>query len=109
MLQANRDRFALTQAEVGELLGLSDHTIGNYENGDRAPDLQTTLGLALIFGKPPSQLFPGALHVVVERVAARFKDLSVKIENETGEAASVRQAFAASLSARLTSLADSAV
>ncbi len=107
LLETNRKRWALTQGEVGTLLGLSDDAIGNYELAERSPGLQAILGLALIFNRPPSQLFPDTLQVVAERMAARLKDLSIGIENETGEAALVRQEFVASLGARLINLASS--
>lgn len=108
LLRANRERFALSQTEVGSLLGLTDDTIGNYENAERIPNLEAALGLSLIFGKPSSQLFPDTLQAVAVQMAARLKSLSIKIENETGEGARVRQEFVASLGARLISLASNA-
>ncbi|MEI9899168.1 MAG: helix-turn-helix transcriptional regulator [Hyphomicrobium sp.] len=58
LLEANRQALGLTQDEVGELLGLSGDTIGNYELAERSPGLQRMLGLELIYGRPLSQLYP---------------------------------------------------
>lgn len=108
LLNANRVLHALTQAEVGSLLGLSDDAISNYELAVRLPGLSVILGLSLIYGKPASQLFPDALRQVADDMTQRFAPLSVKIQNDTSEAAAVRQAFAASFGPRLITLTSGA-
>ena len=38
-IQESRKKKGLTQQELGEKLGVSDRTIGNWENGRNMPDL----------------------------------------------------------------------
>lgn len=101
LLRANRETLALTQGEVGHLLGLSDDAIGNYENATRSPGLQTALGLELIFGRPLSQLFPDTRCAVAERMTHLLARFSIEVERETGVDGAVRQQFVASLGQRL--------
>lgn len=108
LLRANREALALTQGEVGRLLGLSDDAIGNYENAERSPGLQTALGLELIFGRPLPQLFPDTRYVVAERIAHMLAPFSVEVESETGAAALARQQFVAALGQRLISATSGA-
>ena len=48
-LKELREASSLTQSELGEKLGLSKSTIGNYEKGYRQPDLETLILLADYF------------------------------------------------------------
>ena len=49
-LKELRKQFKLSQAELGEALGLSRSAICLYETGKRAPDKETLIKIAAFFG-----------------------------------------------------------
>ena len=52
-------RGKLSQAEFGKRLGLSQTSIGNYENGSRTPDAKTIIVICKTFGVRPEWLLLG--------------------------------------------------
>ena len=48
-LKELRKEANLTQTKLGEIIGLSGRTIGNYESGDRDPDNETLKKIADYF------------------------------------------------------------
>lgn len=52
-------RDKLSQAEFGKRLGLSQTSIGNYENGSRSPDAKTIIVICKTFGVRPEWLLLG--------------------------------------------------
>lgn len=52
-------RGKLSQAEFGKRLGLSQTSIGNYENGSRTPDAKTIIVICKTFGIRPEWLLLG--------------------------------------------------
>jgi len=63
-LKAHRKALGLTQAQLGERVGMSKQQIAYYENGQRLPSLGVTLPLLcealgvdfdVIIGKNPSE------------------------------------------------------
>ena len=81
-LQAKRKQLALSQEEVGFLLGLNGMNKGNKvcrdETFAREPSLLDALAYEVIYGRPVSELFAGLHHQAQQRVASRAKVLSVR-------------------------------
>ena len=68
-----RNLRGLTQKELGEMCGLNESTIRNYELGNRYPDEETLYKLAdhlgidvLSLSDPDSSTAPGAAHMLFE-------------------------------------------
>jgi DNA-binding XRE family transcriptional regulator len=57
-LITHRKKWALTQGELGLLLGLSRSTISTYERHLALPSFQVALRLEVTFGKTAGHLFP---------------------------------------------------
>jgi transcriptional regulator with XRE-family HTH domain len=55
-LAALRKRLKLTQADLGEMMGVGQPTIQRWETGKREPDLDQLVNLALTLGVEPSAL-----------------------------------------------------
>ena len=81
-LQTQRKRLALSQEEVGFLLGIAGMNKGNKvcrdENFARAPSLQTALAYEAIYGRPGRELFADLYQQVEQEVAARAKILKCR-------------------------------
>ena len=81
-LQSQRKRFALSQEEVGFLLGISGMTKGEKvcrdENFAREPSLQDALAYEAIYGVPVWELFAGRYQQAEQDVATRAKILSFR-------------------------------
>ena len=81
-LQSQRKRRALSQEEVGFLLGISGMTKGEKvcrdENFAREPSLQDALAYEAIYGQPVRELFAGVYQQAEQAVAARAKILSFR-------------------------------
>jgi putative transcriptional regulator len=50
-------RSEMTQAELGEHVGVTRQTIAAIEQGRYVPSLETGLRIARIFGKPVEEIF----------------------------------------------------
>jgi len=80
-LRSNRKRLALSQAEMGFLLGnLGGSKMCRYERFSREPSLATALAFEVIFQRPASELFGGLYQKIEQDVAARAKILTHKID-----------------------------
>lgn len=86
-LQAQRQRLALSQDEVGFLLGLNGMNKGNKvcrdETFAREPSLLDALAYEVIYGRPVRELFAGLHHQAQQRVAERAKVLSFRKSRRT--------------------------
>ena len=68
-LRTHRRIWGLTQRELASLLGFESAAhVSRIENGKRAPTVESALACQVIFGIPPSAMFPHAYDVVEERV-----------------------------------------
>src|SRR5713101_7245594 len=68
-LRTHRRVWGLTQRELASLLGFESAAhVSRIENGKRAPTVESALACQVIFGIPPSAMFPHAYDVVEERV-----------------------------------------
>ena len=81
-LLANRKRLALSQEEVGFLLGITGESKGakvcRDEKSVREPSLQTALAYEAIFRVPARELFAGLYEKVEQAVAERAKILTCR-------------------------------
>jgi transcriptional regulator with XRE-family HTH domain len=81
-LQSQRKRLALSQEEVGFLLGIAGMNKGNKvcrdENFTREPSLQDALAYEAIYGKSVRELFAGLYQQAEQAVAARAKILNFR-------------------------------
>jgi transcriptional regulator with XRE-family HTH domain len=76
-LFTNRKRLALSQEEVGFLIGINGESKGikvsRDENSARVPDLRTALAYEAIYGKPIRELFAGLYEQTERDVTERAK------------------------------------
>ena len=81
-LQAQRKRLALSQEEVGFLIGLIGLNKGTRvcrdETFAREPSLLDALAYEVIYGRPVRELFAGLHQQAQQRVAERAKVLSFR-------------------------------
>lgn len=100
-LRSYRRRWALTQQELGALLGYETGSIiSAMERGSREPSLKAAHGLEIIFGTAPVELFPH-LHTLAERdVLARARDLYENLQGSSSNAIRTKLDFLEDLFAR---------
>ncbi|HEV2693370.1 MAG TPA: hypothetical protein VG347_10790 [Verrucomicrobiae bacterium] len=76
-LLINRKRLALSQEEVGFLIGAKgsgkESMVSREESFDRESSLQTAIAYELIYGKPLRELFAGLYEEVERDVAERAR------------------------------------
>lgn len=107
MLSARRKELGLTQEHLGKLLHLSDDAIGKYERGQSAPNLSAAISLELIFGHPLTEMYPGVVRNLVDRMIPALQKLSVAIEWDESSPACLNAAIRA-IGNRLSSLTPDA-
>jgi transcriptional regulator with XRE-family HTH domain len=81
-----RKKYALSQLELGDLLGLTDSPIAKYERGARRPPLVIILALEAVFGVPASNIFRDLYAEVLEGVISRAAELDRAVADKTDEA-----------------------
>ncbi len=88
-LRTNRKRLALSQEEVGFLLGFQGESKGikvcRNEKFVREPSLHTALAYEAIYGRPVRELFAGAYQKIEEGVAARARILSFRKDRKPNQ------------------------
>jgi transcriptional regulator with XRE-family HTH domain len=73
-LRSERRRLALTQIDVGFLLGIRTRTkVSRYERAENVPSLQTALAYEAIFAKPAAALFAAMFDEIRKQVARRAR------------------------------------
>jgi transcriptional regulator with XRE-family HTH domain len=89
-----RRRYALTEEELGFLLGLRGHSaVSQYESGERNPTLETALGLQVLFDQQPRQLFPGLYEKVEDRVMTRIAKLLGRLDGKRDQRSQAKREF----------------
>jgi transcriptional regulator with XRE-family HTH domain len=83
-LRTHRRIWGLTQRELAPLMGFksADH-VSRIETGSRPPTLQTALACQVLFGIPPSAMFPHAYEVVEERVVREVYERNEALSDTT--------------------------
>jgi len=76
-LRAHRRSHRLHQEDLAHLLGVTSTMVHRMESGARAQltDVETMLGLEVIFGKSPSRIFSALYTQVEEAVMRRATEL----------------------------------
>ena len=101
LLAAHRQTHALTQKEVGDLVGRSADSIASYEAGTGTPSLLVGLRLQFLYGKSLSDLLPEFFVKAVEDTIPAIQRLSIAIEGRTDVLAQHKATFIKSLGDRL--------
>ena len=103
-LLSNRKRLALSQEEVGFLLGIKGEAKGakvcRDEKFVREPSLQTALAYGVIFQKPTHELFAGLYQQIEEEVAARAKILTYRKARPANQQSAHKRKMLLNLAAR---------
>lgn len=82
-LRAHRKRLGLTQGQLADLLGLSNHgSVSRFESYLRRPGIETVLRLQVIYGLPAEALWPG---VALEQRRALLRAARAEIARQTDE------------------------
>jgi len=83
-LRTHRRVWGLTRLELASLFGLrSAGHISRIEHGKRAPTVEVALACQVIFGIPPSVMFPRVHTFVEERVMRNIYRLDLALSNTT--------------------------
>lgn len=56
-IHRHRKKRKLTQAQLGEVVGVTRQTVSRWETGECMPERSHLLALALLFGVSPNRLF----------------------------------------------------
>ena len=84
-LRSYRKRSGLTQEDVAALIGAqSASQVSRHENGEREPDLKTTLAYRIVFDAPVRQLLPKLYRDLAQEVDLRAAALAerLKVSND---------------------------
>jgi transcriptional regulator with XRE-family HTH domain len=83
-LRTHRRVWGLTQREMATLTGFKSTThVSRIENGKRAPTVEVALACQVIFGMPPSAMFPHVYNLVEEKVMRNIYRLHLALKNTT--------------------------
>ena len=83
-VRAQRKHWALSQNELAMLLNRSPARLSRYESGEDPPDLETVLGLQVVFGAAPRKVFPSFYSVTEEAVMRRAAELDQRLVGKIG-------------------------
>jgi putative transcriptional regulator len=92
-IRAYRRHSALSQKQLGLLIGLSRNATNELERGKRTPTLQIALRLQVVFGVPPHALFPLFYEAAEEIAMAEAVLLHDGLEGRTDRKSVVLCAF----------------
>ena len=90
MVRSNRKRFALSQGELGLLLGLTQGEVSRLEEDRRSTKLETAFALQVVFDVEPRDLFVRRYTKVEEAVMRRASRLDLALRDRK-DAASVKK------------------
>lgn len=83
-LRTHRRVWGLTQRELASLMGFKNAThVSRIENSKRAPTVESALACQVIFGIPPSAMFPHVYALVEEKVMRNIYRLHLALKNTT--------------------------
>jgi DNA-binding XRE family transcriptional regulator len=85
-LRTLRRKSGLSQSELAKILGLrSDVPVSLHEHSATAPSLESSLGYAIVFRVPVSEIFPGIFHVIEKGIEERLEVLEKKLHESTAK------------------------
>lgn len=101
-LPTHRERWRLSQDELGELLGHKPGSgvISKYENLTREPSVAALVGSAFVFDVPARELFPALYATVESMVTLRAIDLAEKIGDSADKKSLAKRALLESIARR---------
>ena len=84
-LRTHRRVWGLTVPELASLIGIKSAShMSRIEHGKRNPKIEVALACQVIFGIPPSEMFPQVYTVVEDRVMWNIYQLHSALEKSTG-------------------------
>lgn len=92
-IRAYRRRSALSQKQLGLLLGISRNAANELERGKKPPTLTLALRLQAIFGIPPHGLFPSLYEGAEEAAMAAAVRLHDGLEGKADRQSVVLRTF----------------
>ena len=84
-----RQRFTLTERELGFLINRSQATVSSTELGDSVPNLDAALALQVLFRLQPKEMFPDRYDEVEDRVMRQAAQLINEVERHGSDRKSV--------------------
>ncbi|HEY4941398.1 MAG TPA: hypothetical protein VII56_08210 [Rhizomicrobium sp.] len=103
-LRTHRKRWALTQPELGALLGdRSASLISKYEKLELTPSVEVVIGSEFIFGESARRLFPALYASVEAGITLRAVDLAEVLSTADGKAAQVKRELLEAIALRAAS------
>ena len=100
-MRINRKRWALSQRELGQLLGgISRQTVGKFELGRRTPSLRMVLRYQVIFGADPADILPALYEELEEEVLEGATRLSVDLDGRGDGASLLKRRLLSSIATR---------
>lgn len=103
-LRTHRKRWALSQPELGALLGdLSASLISKYEKVERNPSADSLIGAEFVFGEPARRLFPGLYESIELEVTNRAAILAELLAKSSGRDALVKRELLEAIALRAAS------
>jgi transcriptional regulator with XRE-family HTH domain len=103
-LRTYRLKAALSQSELGELLGLGGTAVCNYEIEFRSVSAKTLIASEVLFGVPAAELFPKLYRDVEKGIATRTRMLAERLEERDDPVAKKKFNFVSGICKRLSSL-----
>ncbi|HWH60025.1 MAG TPA: helix-turn-helix transcriptional regulator [Terriglobales bacterium] len=101
-LRMHRKQGALSQAEIGELLGLPyQYDVSRYERGVRSPRIPTLIAAELLFGENCCDLFPGLSRGIAEEMLRRVRGLRQKLGGHRDAVAMTKRRYLLVIARRL--------
>jgi len=92
-VRTHRERHALTADELGRLTDHASSGITKIESGDRIPSLVVALGMQVIFGLAPREMFPDLYGCVEEAVMRRTAALYEEIQDRDDRRSAAKRAL----------------
>lgn len=81
-LRTHRKRWALSESELGHLLGVSASAISKYETLKRQPSAEVVLGCEFIFSTPADEIFTAASGVTRAAIVLNAKSLRETLQGK---------------------------
>jgi len=100
-LRTNRKRWALTQRELGALLGITEEAISRYESLNRTPRPETIIGAEFVFGVHARRLFPSLYASVELKIAKRAVLLAESLAGLSDEESIIKRQLLEAIAARV--------
>jgi transcriptional regulator with XRE-family HTH domain len=90
-LRFYRRRWALSQAELADLMGWKDKAvIARFEKKQRPPNLELVMGCFVLFGTSAAEMFPEFASHIESAVMARIWDFYEQIQGDSSRKTKVK-------------------